>query len=129
MFINIDHNSKLPIYEQIKNQIMYMASTGKLQPGDKLPSVRELASILRVNPTSTARSFRELEYEGIIRTKRGLGTFIVERVAKLDKSVRISTMTDEIKKLLATAHQMGFSRNQIHTLFNEQLKYFGGENG
>jgi len=125
MFIKIDYSSKLPIYTQIKNQISYMVSTGELKPGDRLPSVRELASILKVNPTSTVRAFRELEYEGVILTKKGIGTFISENVQKIDKTIRIRTMTEEIRKLLAQACQMGLAKDEIQSLFTEELKNIG----
>lgn len=125
MFIKIDYNSKLPIYVQIKNQISYMVSTGELKPEDKLPSVRELAAMLKVNPTSTVRAFRELEYEGVIHTKKGVGTFISENVQKIDKTIRIQTMAEEIKKVLAQASQMGFSKDEVQSLFMEELQHIG----
>jgi GntR family transcriptional regulator len=128
MFIKIDHSSKLPIYVQIKNQISYMVSTGALKEGDKIPSVRELASALKVNPTSTVRAFRELEYEGIIRTKQGSGTFISENAPKTGKAERIRAVSEEIKKVLATARLAGLAKDEIQSLFEEELKLIGGYN-
>jgi len=122
MFTNIDYGSKIPIYVQIKNQIKYMIATGELKAHDRLPPVRELASLLKVNPTSTARVYRDLESDGIITTKQGRGSFISDNIQKLDKNYRLKTILAEVRKLIALSHQLGISQSELANILEEESK-------
>ncbi|MBC8505165.1 MAG: GntR family transcriptional regulator [Anaerolineales bacterium] len=77
MQIEIDLLSKIPIYVQIIDQVKHMIATGSLEPGDQLPTVRQLATDLRVNFNTIARAYRMLDEEGLISTQHGRGTFIL----------------------------------------------------
>ncbi|HHW99476.1 MAG TPA: GntR family transcriptional regulator, partial [Firmicutes bacterium] len=72
----LDHRSPIPIYVQLQNQVKQAIAGGVLAPGEQLPSVRELAGRLAVNPNTIARAYQELEREGLIETLRGRGTFV-----------------------------------------------------
>jgi len=122
MFTKIDYHSKVPIYVQIKNQIKYLVATDELKTADRLPSVRELSVLLKVNPTSAARVYRDLEAEGVITTKRGSGSFIAANVQKLDKSYRLRTIVAESQKLIVLSHQMGFSPDELTNILTEELR-------
>lgn len=74
MGIEFDNNQ--PIYLQIMNYIKGEIITGKLKPGDKIPSVRELAAELQINPNTVQRTFQELERETIVETRRGMGRYV-----------------------------------------------------
>jgi GntR family transcriptional regulator len=76
--LKIDSRSAIPVYEQLRRGIIMRIVSGRLQPGDKLPSIRELAAALRVNPNTVARSYRQLEAEGAVRARRGLGVFVCD---------------------------------------------------
>lgn len=72
----IEFDNNLPIYMQIMSYLKKQIIVGKLKPSDKIPSVRELASELQINPNTVQRTFSELEREGIVETRRGLGRYV-----------------------------------------------------
>ncbi len=74
--IQLNFRDAKPIYEQIKEEIRHLIVTGGLSPEDKLPSVRELAANLAINPNTIARAYQELEQEGYLYTESGKGTFV-----------------------------------------------------
>ena len=74
----MDFDKNVPIYMQIMFEIKRRISTGQLNPGGKLPSVRDLAEEIKVNPNTIVRAYQELEREGVTETRRGMGTFIVD---------------------------------------------------
>jgi GntR family transcriptional regulator len=76
--ITLDHRSGIPIYVQIVDQVRQRVSTGELRPGDQLPTVRQLATELRVNFNTVARAYRMLDEAGLISTQQGRGTYIWE---------------------------------------------------
>jgi GntR family transcriptional regulator len=78
MHIQVDFRSAQPIYQQIVDQIRDMVAGGSLQPGDQLPTVRQLATDLRVNFNTVARAYRLLDEAGMISTQQGRGTYICE---------------------------------------------------
>ena len=121
MFTKINYSSQVPIYVQIKNQVRYLIATGTLKAGDKLLSVRDLAALLKVNPTSTARAYRDLEADEILVTQRGRGSFVSEHVNKLKKSYRMQTVLEETRKLIGLSHQMGISKDELLNLIEEEL--------
>lgn len=78
MLLNIDSQSGTPIYLQIIEQVQHAISIGLFKPGEALPTIRELALQLHVNPNTVAKAFRELEREGLLVTRVGKGSFISE---------------------------------------------------
>lgn len=76
--IALDHRSGIPIYLQIVEQIRQRVSTGELRPGDQLPTVRQMATELRINFNTVARAYRMLDETGLISTQQGRGTYIWE---------------------------------------------------
>lgn len=76
--MNIKFDEKIPIYIQIMNYIKENIISGKLNPGDKLPSVRDMSALLKVNPNTLQRAYQELERENVTYTQRGMGTFVKE---------------------------------------------------
>ncbi len=77
--LNLNHRSGMPIYSQIIAQLRGQIATGILQPGDKLPSVRELAGVIAINPNTIQRAYRELEQQGVIETVPGKGCFVSQQ--------------------------------------------------
>ena len=80
--ISIDANDRTPIYAQLERGIRVAIATGRLRPGDQLPTVRQLAVDLRVNANTVAKVYLTLEREGVLVTRRGVGTFIADSVPK-----------------------------------------------
>jgi len=96
--MKIDPASFVPIYEQIKIQIKGRMSAGILKPRDALPSIRDLAQDLIVNPNTVARAYRELEQEGVITTRKGKGCTVAEDsggILREDRSARLKRILDE----------------------------------
>lgn len=76
----LDLKSRVPIYVQIVEQVKEMIAAGKLKPGDQLPTVRQVAIDLMINPNTVSRAFLELEHSGITYTQRGIGTFVSDDI-------------------------------------------------
>jgi len=122
LWFHVDPGAGTPIYMQIINQVKRAAATGLMKPGDQLPSVRELAVELTVNPNTIAKAYQELERDGIIKTLRGIGTFIAEKEVKLVHEERIRVMTSAIDKVLVEAHHLGFSEEEVRNLLEERIR-------
>src|ERR1700738_4129881 len=86
--IQVDVRSGVPAYRQIIDQVLGGISSGSLQPGDKLPTVRQLAVDLSINPNTVGRAYRELEIREILTTQQGIGTFISNRKLKANEAER-----------------------------------------
>ncbi|MCD7032668.1 GntR family transcriptional regulator [Metabacillus sp. GX 13764] len=123
----IDPRSSTPIYEQVIQQMKELCLRGVLKPGDKLPSVRELSTIIVANPNTVAKAYKELEREGIIETLRGRGTFVSETATiKLDEG-KISMLKDQLKTLIVDAVYAGIDVDDIHEWIEDIKKEVGGE--
>lgn len=121
MWFHIDPASGLPIYLQLVNQVKRATAGGVLRSGDQLPSVRDLAVQLAVNPNTVAKAYQELEREGVIVTLRGKGTFVAEGGGvKLVRQERERVLNEAIDSLLVEAHHLGFSREEVEELFQRR---------
>lgn len=119
--IRIDARSYVPLYEQIKAQVRRAVVAGELKPDDSLPSIRELAGRLLLNPNTVARAYRELELEGVVYTRQGKGVFVDGRSpGTLDHERRalLETVFDEA---IAEADRMGLPPEEMETLFAGRL--------
>ena len=124
MQFQIDPTSSLPIYRQLRNQVRRAVARGKLQPDDRLPSVRELSRALVVNPNTVARVYTELEREGLIHTRPGLGVFVARPKAELTKRVRRERLVEIVDSLLTEAVHLAFSAEEVTSLVAERTKQF-----
>jgi len=114
--LRIDPRSSTPIYEQIELGVKELILKGALKGGDKLPSVREMASILTINPNTISKAYGELEREGIIETLRGKGTFITDNYkGKVDEK-KMEYISDELKKLILEANYSGINKEDFMKL-------------
>lgn len=109
--VHLDYRDARPIYTQIIDGIKEQISTGVLQPGDKLPSVRELAGTLAINPNTIQRAYRLLEFNGWIVTIPGKGCFVCDNEKRIEQEVtRWYTAFDEATAALIA---LGVSREQM----------------
>lgn len=113
MWFHIDPAAGMPIYIQIIDQVKRATAGGLLKPGDQLPSVRELAMELTVNPNTIARAYQELERDGVITTVRGRGTFVAEKTVRLLPEERVRVLQEAMHKVLVEAHHLRFSRDEV----------------
>jgi GntR family transcriptional regulator len=123
MKIKIDPDSSVPIYVQIEDSIHSFIAAGQLQPGEQLPTIRELAADIRVNLNTVARAYFELDREGVISTQRGKGTFVT---GVLDKDQierkRQRLLHSIIETALEEVRNLGYSPAEIKKAFQEEMK-------
>ncbi|MBU3172610.1 GntR family transcriptional regulator [Clostridium estertheticum] len=114
-----EFNDKSPIYLQIMDIIKMDIVIGKLKSNDKLPSVREMATNLNVNPNTLQRSYQELERLGIVYTQRGTGTFVVESESMVDDLKR-EMAKEVIDSFILRMRNLGFNDNEIIKSVSEE---------
>ena|SRR5438128_3851690 len=110
----IDPSDPVPLYAQLEREIRIGIATGSIRPGDRLPTVRQLAVELRINANTVARVYLGLEREGVLVTKRGVGTFVAEAVPpKTQAPYRERQLRKAIDRLITDATSLGFKPREI----------------
>ena len=126
--IKVDPRSSTPIYEQIELGIKELIMKGALKQGEKLPSVRELASMLTINPNTISKAYGELEREGIIETLRGQGSFVSENIeGKVDER-RMEEISGSLKKIILEASYSGITKEDFIDLTLKIFSQLGVDN-
>lgn len=123
--LNIDPRSSKPIYEQIIEQIKEHIMKGILQPGDRLPSVREMSALLTVNPNTVSKAYQELEREKAIETIRGRGTFIAQDYKPQRDEEKMQQVKELLKKAVIESHYMGLGLEEITDMLRDIYKELG----
>ena len=118
--IRIDPGDGVPIYRQIVNQIRYAVASGLLEPGDELPTIRALALTLKVTPNTIVKAYEELEAAGILQKRHGSGTFVSGERTRLADRERRRIIEQRIDALLAEAHHLGFSLEELFKLIHRR---------
>lgn len=126
--MDIKFDDKTPIYVQIMYLIKMDIITGKLKEDDKLPSVRELSSKLKVNPNTIQRAYQELERENLTYTQRGTGNF-VRGNEKMVMELKKEMAKQSIDAFIQDMRNLGFSSEEIIETVGEELRKEGGLNG
>ncbi len=114
----ISNNSDIPIYQQIKNEIINSISNNELKENDMLPSIRNLAKDLRISILTVKKAYDELEQEAYIKTVQGKGTFITSRNKALIREKQISTIEKHIEQIVNIAKISNISKKDVIDLFN-----------
>lgn len=109
----IDTKSGIPIYRQIIEQIKFAIARGDMVPGRQLPTVRQLAVDLSINPNTVIRAYRELEIEGMLETQQGSGTFVGRDKPEIDKIEKQRMLNQILTEMLARASAYGFSLKEL----------------
>ncbi len=121
--LHLDFHSGLPIYTQIVNQIQSQLANGVLKPGDQLPTVRALASELRVNFNTVARAYRIMDEVRIISTQQGRGTYITEiPPPEVSEKLRHESLLALTQRFIAEAIRLGFSEREVSQMVRDSLK-------
>ena len=120
MDITINVTDGVPIYRQIVNQVKYLVASGLLQPGEELPPIRTLALQLKVTPNTIVKAYGELEIAGVVHKRRGSGTFVSEGRPQLALRERRRIIEQRIDALLAEAHQLNFTADDILRMVRER---------
>lgn len=114
----ISNNSEIPIYQQIKKEIINSISNNELKENDMLPSIRNLAKDLRISILTVKKAYDELEQEVYIKTVQGKGTFVTPRNTELIREKQISIIEDHIEQIINIAKISNISKKEIIDLFN-----------
>ncbi len=120
MLISINQSDGTPMYFQLVRQVKHLIATGRLGPGDELPSVRVLAQQLLVNPNTVVRAYRELESAGLIFTKRGSGCYVAERPVPYSDAECRRILSERIDALVAESRNLGFKLERVIELLRER---------
>jgi GntR family transcriptional regulator len=120
MDITINVTDGVPIYRQIVNQVKYLVASGLLEPGEELPPIRTLALQLKVTPNTIVKAYDELEGSGVVHKRQGSGTFVSDERPKLARLERRRIIEQRIDALLAEAHQLNFSADDILRMVRER---------
>ncbi|CUO66858.1 GntR family transcriptional regulator [Clostridium paraputrificum] len=124
MFYIINNNR--PVYEQIKEKFIELIINNALREGDKLPSVRELASMLTVNPNTISKAYSRLEDEGMIETLKGKGTFVRAGAKELVLDYNYDILMKKIKDVLESAKSLNIKFNVLVDLEKQVLDKLEG---
>jgi GntR family transcriptional regulator len=111
----LDLATGVPAYRQIIDQILGAIASGALRGGDQLPTVRQLAVDLSINPNTVVRAYRELEIRGVLTTQQGLGTFITRELVQPDEAVRQRQLDQLVSDVLARAGAVGVTADELLT--------------
>ena len=107
--LSVDFESALPVYAQLRDQILHAIARGLLKPNDQLPTVREVAVHLQINPNTVNRAYMELEREGVLVTARSRGTFVSNGARRSDPQLRRARLADIARRAIVEARTVGFT--------------------
>jgi GntR family transcriptional regulator len=124
MQYEINSSSRLPIYQQLAQQVREAIARGDLKPLEQLPSVRQLSRDLVINPNTVARAYTELEREGLLNNRPGRGVFVAEPKDELKRDARRRRLLDSLDRFLTEAVHLGFSEDEVSRLVSTRSREF-----
>jgi GntR family transcriptional regulator len=124
MQYEINSASRLPIYQQLVQQVRVAIARGDLKPLEQLPSVRQLSRDLVINPNTVARAYTELEREGLLNNRPGRGVFVAEPKDELTRDARQRRLLESLDRFLTEAVHLGFSVEEVVRLVSTRSRQF-----
>ena len=121
----LDFQSGVPVYRQMIDQVQGGLATGSLAPGHQLPTVRQVAVDLAINPNTVLRAYRELEIRGVLETQQGTGTFISNRQVRPDDSERDRQLEQLVSEFVARAGAGGFTIQDVAEVLFDRYPALG----
>jgi GntR family transcriptional regulator len=121
MFVHVDPSNGIAIYDQIVRQVKFAVASEALKPGNLVPSVRELARDLAVNPNTVARAYRELQSDNVVQPLRGTGLEVTQSAPKQCRADRIALIRSRLRSVLLEARQSGLDDAEIKSLTDGEL--------
>ena len=116
MLLQIDYHSGQPIYRQVIDQIRRQVMAGQLHEGEQLPSVRDLAAQLRVNPMTVSKIYSMLEMEGLLERRRGVGLFVAALAKEKASRSKADMLEEALTKAVVTAVQLGIPEDKVRDM-------------
>ena len=130
MELDLDTNDPTPLYLQIAARVRRLVALGALVPGDRIPTVRDLAVRARVNRNTAARAIQELEREGLVRTRVGQGTFVADGDGKVDLRARDAAIDDRLDRLVEDAVRLRVPLPELPERLRDRIAAFrSGDEG
>ena len=121
MFERIDPRSPTPLYAQISARLRVAIATGELRPAAALPSVRDLAAELRINPATVVQAYRDLETDGFVEIRQGAGTFVRELAPGRRSRERSRQAKALVRRLITDAHRAGVSLQELRDAIDAEI--------
>lgn len=122
MLPNVNTSSGVPIYLQLVEQFRRAIASGVLREGDTLPSLRQLAKELRINPLTIKKAYGDLEAGGLVTTQHGRGTYVAGQATLLSRSERRKLLTQHVEKLIIEARHLGLSPDETRQLVEKHIQ-------
>jgi GntR family transcriptional regulator len=119
VYLRLNYQSGEAIYRQIVEQVKYKVASGELSPGQRLPSIRELAKQLKINPRTVVKSYEELRAAGLAVMRQGQGVFITENQALASVKTRQKTIADMTRRMFSEAMRIGADKEEILRIVNK----------
>jgi GntR family transcriptional regulator len=126
LHFQINPHSGVAVYRQLMDQIKYYIASGALKPGDQLPSIRDLAHSLSINPTTVIKTYSELQHSQAIEMRHGKGAFVAERSARMSSHEREAALRVLARHLVVEGTQMGASADLILRVVEEEIAEVDG---
>ena len=127
LHLQIDERSGVPVYRQMMDQFKYYVAGGMLRPGDQIPSIRELAAALSVNPTTVVKAYTELERAGVIEKRHGKGAFVSANAHALTAVEQETALRRSAKQLAVEATQLQVPSPKVLHVVREELGALASE--
>ena len=122
MHLTLDTSGATPIYQQLAEQIQRSIALGALAPGDPVPSVRQLALELTINPNTVARAYLELEYQGVLHKRQGQGTYVSPGAREASRQAGGRLVAALLERAVAEAALFGMGFDQVDVLFRDAAR-------
>ena len=113
LWIEVNPRGGVPIYVQIVEQVRHALEVGGLRPGERLPTVRQLASELTVAPNTIVKAYNELQRMGLVESRPGVGTVVAEGVEEIDRGRRVEAIFERLRVLVRDAAALGISEDEL----------------
>ena len=126
LHFQIDPNSGFPVYRQVVDQVKYYIASGALKTGAQLPSIRELAQRLSINPTTVVKAYAELEAEGLLENQQGRGAFVCENKSIFSEGDKEKVVRRLARQLAVESLQLGASYEFVEEVLNEEWNQLSG---
>ena len=113
VWIEVNPRSGVPIYVQIVDQVRHALEVGGLRPGERLPTVRQLASELTIAPNTIVKAYNELQRMGLVESRPGVGTVVAEGIEEIDRERRVQAIFERLRVLVRDAAALGISEDEL----------------
>jgi GntR family transcriptional regulator len=126
MLITVDLSNPKPVYLQITDAVQIAIALGSLQPGDRLPTIRETAVQTRVNRNTVSRAYLELEHQGLVRARQGSGFYVTDDGAERERSIRQAALATQVRELVVDARLSNTSTERLLQIVRECAETLDG---